>query len=322
MNFRNSYISIFNQKINNPKSFLKVFLFFIVLTHSISFLLNRLGLNITNNDVIADYQIQKINDKTFDEIDTIFVGDSSLGNAIDKKLFNSISKLRSENLSLTGSFGIAGSLGMIKKSLKKNPNIKNFIIVQTLDIWAKPYAKEAILELYPLKDMRAYLDNSSIFSYFFNPKEIYWYTKYLLKKNTNSLNLYTIDLENDYILQKFNKYSNNKIKIKKNYTLDKVTLSNGKSKEIKMIDSFCMKKNINCLFLNGPIHKGLIGNSKLFLKYKDNVISKQFRYINYFPNIFAYEGFMMGDTADHIDTNYKSRSTIDIYKVIKDHLIY
>ena len=115
MNFLNSYISIFNQKINNPISFLKAFLFFIVLTYTSSFLLNRLGLRITNNDVIADYQIQKIDDKEFDEIDTIFVGDSSLGNAIDKKLFNSISKLRSENLSLTGSYGIAGSLGMIKK---------------------------------------------------------------------------------------------------------------------------------------------------------------------------------------------------------------
>ena len=89
-----------------------------------------------------------------------------------------------------------------------------------------------------------------------------------------------------------------------------------------MIDSFCMKKNINCLFLNGPVHADLIENSRSFLKYKDNTISKQFKYINYFPNIFSYEGFMMGDSSDHIDTNYKSVSTVDIYKVIKEHLIY
>ena len=63
--------------------------------------------------------------------------------------------------------------------------------------------------------MRAYLDNNSIFSYFFNPKEIFWHTKYLLKKNTNSLNLSTIDLKNDYLLQKFNKYSNKKSRLKR-----------------------------------------------------------------------------------------------------------
>ena len=50
----------------------------------------------------------------------LFCGDSSLGNSIDKRFFNKISNLKSENLSLTGSYGIAGSLGIIKRHIKKS----------------------------------------------------------------------------------------------------------------------------------------------------------------------------------------------------------
>tara|TARA_Y100001978_G_C23698377_1_gene439124 strand:- start:1552 stop:2526 length:975 start_codon:yes stop_codon:yes gene_type:complete len=323
MNIRNSYISIFNPKFINPKSFLNLFLFFILFSYVASFTLNRLRLKITNNDIILDYQIQKLNDDGFDRINTIFVGDSSLGNSIDTKLFNSISKLNSKNLSLTGSFGVVGSLGIIKKALKKNPNIDNFIIIHSLNIWDKPYSKVAILELFSFKDIYLNLDIKSIFSYFLNLKEINWNIKYFFQKKLKLNNrLYKIDNKNDFILQDNNKYSNQKLLLKKGENLNNTKLSLGKLKEIEMIDQFCKYNSLNCLFLNGPIHKSYIDNSPLFLEYVDKVISKKFSYIRYFPNIFSYESFKMGDATDHIDTRYKDQSTKDIYKVIKKNLIY
>ena len=118
MNFQSFYILIFKKSLNS-----KIFSISIVLTvlsfMIISCVLKNLDFIITSNDLIKHYQINKINFDTFSNVDTIFVGDSSGGNAIDSIYFDEISGLKSINLCLTGSWGLVGSLGIIKKSLEK-----------------------------------------------------------------------------------------------------------------------------------------------------------------------------------------------------------
>ena len=317
MSFRNSYISTFNPVIRNKKKFLKVFFLSIVFSYLSALVLNRLNLKITNNDIILDYQLKKINNNEFNKVDTLFIGDSTGGNAINSDFFNSISKLNSENLSLTGSFGISGSLGILKKAFEQNSNLKNIIIIHTLDIWNRPFSKNAILLLFPFMEMHKYLDNSSVFSHFFNLREISWNLKYLKKKILNDRTIPRIDLENDYIPQGKNKYSNKKLKIDSVLNLKETEISEGKSKEIKMLDNFCKNNNLNCLFLNGPILKESFVNSDLLLNKK---IKERFSYIKYFPRIFEYDAYMIGDSDDHIDPKYKNKSTNDIYNHIKSYL--
>ena len=84
-----------------------------------------------------------------------------------------------------------------------------------------------------------------------------------------------------------------------------------------MLEDFCKNNNLNCLFLNGPIHKGFILNSELFLNYKNKEIKERFSYIKYFPYIFEYDAYKIGDSRDHIDPKYKNESTRDIYNRIK-----
>ena len=320
MNFLNFYILTFNKELKNKKKFVLIFLSFLSLLHSLSFFLNRLNLKLNRNDLLAAYQIKKINNNEFNSINTIFVGDSSLGNSIDKKFFNKISNLKSENLSLSGSYGIAGSLGIIKKAYKKNPNIKNFIIMQTLDIWGRPYSKNAILELYSLKDMNIYLSKGEILSYFINLKEIYWHSKYFFNfKNIKNLK---INENTDYISQNNSKFSNNKQQLKNGAKIDTIKISKGKLKEVNMLENFCKKNNINCIYLNGPIHETYAKNSNSFIDYKKEIISKKFFHIKYFEKIFAYPELKIGDAVDHVDPKYKNESTRDIYEHIKKHLIY
>ena len=63
-----------------------------------------------------------------------------------------------------------------------------------------------------------------------------------------------------------------------------------------MLEFYCQKNNLNCLFLNGPIHKEFILNSELFLNYKNKEIKEKFSYIKYFPYIFQYDSYMIGDS--------------------------
>ena len=95
MNFLNSYILIFRKKLNNKK-YVKSILFILILVYSTSFILNQMDFILSDNDVIKNYQLKKINSSNLSNINTIIIGDSSGGNAIDAKLFSQLSGLSSE----------------------------------------------------------------------------------------------------------------------------------------------------------------------------------------------------------------------------------
>ena len=225
MNFLNSCILIFKRRINN-KIFVKSILLILIVIYLTSFILNRMDLSMTDNDVIRNYQLEKINSSNFSNINTIIIGDSSGGNAIDSKLFSELSGLNTKNICLTGSWGLVGSLGILKKSIEKNENIKNIIIIHTLDIWEREFPKESILELFTLSDIleNKYVDNNAIFGFLFNPKEIFWHAKFAKKTFFDSEINNLIDYENDYIKQGESKYSNGKKHIKQNYSFDNLRL--------------------------------------------------------------------------------------------------
>jgi hypothetical protein len=317
MNFLNSYILIFNLKIKSI-NYLRLSLFIILLFLIIAFILNRLDLNISDNDIIKKFQLKKIEKDNFKNVDTIVVGDSSAGNSFDSNYFSKISELNTKNLSLTGSWGIIGSLGIIKKSLKKNKNIKNIIIIQTLDILSRDFSKQSVLELYDIEEIISILSIEELIAYMFNIKELWWHLKYMINEDFSVRK--EIDYRSDYLKQKNKKFSNKKLKINPKKTFNDLIISKEKLKELKMLDVFCDKEKLNCIFLNGPIHKVVANNSSHFFNNLEIIMKKKLKKIKYFPNIFIYENYKMGDTIDHIDIKYKKESTLKYFNIIKDNL--
>ena len=317
MSFLNSYISIFNYK-RKSKLFVKLISITIFILLIFSYILHILDFRITDNDVIKKYQLSKIDSKEFSDINTIFVGDSSSGNSLNSLYFDNLTGLKSQNLSLTGSWGLVGSLGMIKKALEKNKNIKNIIIVQTLDIWKRDFSKESILELFEINQQFQILDINSIIGYNFNLKEIKWHLSHFFR----FIKLHKIDFEHDYIYQKEKKYSNSMLQVKEKDIFDDISISKGKIIELEILDDYCKNNSLNCIFMNGPIHNKTIKNPKSLLSYLSSKVKKRFKYIKYYKNIFSYEGFKIGDSLDHIDIKYKNESTLDYFNLIKNDLIY
>jgi len=72
---------------------------------------------------LYQYQVGKISQA--DKFDTIFIGDSSLGNLIDAEYFSEETGQKAMNLALMGSYGYAGSYNMLKRAYAKNPDLKN-----------------------------------------------------------------------------------------------------------------------------------------------------------------------------------------------------
>jgi predicted small integral membrane protein len=80
---------------------------------------------------VLTYQLKKL-DGFSGPLGTVFVGDSSLGNAIDAKTFSELSGSASLNLALTQRYGYVGSWEMMRKALALRP--RNVVIMEAVDI--------------------------------------------------------------------------------------------------------------------------------------------------------------------------------------------
>lgn len=89
----------------------------------------------TDNTYNLAYQLAKF--RTAKGIDTVFVGDSALGNAISAKTFDRESGVRSLNLALTGTDGYAASYNMIRRAVSAFPDLRNVVIFQTADVTSR-----------------------------------------------------------------------------------------------------------------------------------------------------------------------------------------
>lgn len=316
MNSLSSYISIFRIDVNKSL-FVKLFLGTVIFIFCLSFFLNKINLGVSENEIIKSYQMSKINNKKFKGIENIIIGDSSAGNAISSRYFKKLTGERTANLALNGSWGIAGSLGMLKKAYEKNPNLKNVVIMQTLDIWRRAYPYEAIFKLYSFNEIINEVGLYKFIIYSFNPKVIWWNAKNILK---NLIGFKTIiQISADYVMQDEEKFSNDKKELNTNLTLNGADISSDKLKEIEDLQNFCMEKKLNCTFTHGPIHENINKNSQAYINEVNKVLKEKLK-INFVDNVFSYKNGMMGDSLDHIDFKYKEQVTQEYYNQLKKYL--
>jgi len=319
MNLVNFCISIFSTPLK-PNKYLKFLLLSSILFGIVvPAILNILDFPLTGNDIIRSYQLNKIHSDNFKDVKTIIVGDSSGGNAINKKIFTELSRAKTENLALTGSWGLFGSNGIIKKAILKNKNIKNIVIIQTLDIWNRKRSDESILELYSLKEAINELGLASVIGYYTNPREMWWYIKYFINEYILEKPIRQIDLQHDYILQSQAKYSNNQRQVKQR--IGRIKLSTYKKHELSSLEETCKIHSLNCILVNGPIHSQFINNSKSIIEINLSEVRQQIKFIKYYDKIFSYSGQKIGDSVDHMDVKFKDESTIDYYNLLKNDLL-
>jgi len=299
---------------NSYKKFSIYILLYIVFIYLLSAFLHFTHHPYTNNELTLDYQLKKIKKIKNKKIKTLIIGDSSAGNSVDAKYLQTLSKQSTVNLALTGSFGINGSLNMLKRISKEHQELKNIIIIQTLDIWKRPFSKTAFFQTNneTLSNNKHLIKNIFFenLKYIFNLKEIRWF----IKNQKHKLKT-TIDLNYDYMKQEDKKFSNHK-KTLKDKTLDSL-IHKDKINALRELDDFCYQKNLNCIYLHGPLHETIVQNSKKIIKKINMTISSNIQHIHFIPSSFSVKERYLGDSNDHIDIKYKKESTKIIYSKIQ-----
>jgi hypothetical protein len=96
----------------------------------------RYGLIDVASRFIYDYQVAKIEDA--DEMNLVFVGDSSLGSAINADLFSELAGSPSASLALTGTYGVGASFNMIRQANDQH-DVRTAVVMQGLNTMTRPY---------------------------------------------------------------------------------------------------------------------------------------------------------------------------------------
>lgn len=95
-------------------------------------------------------QMGKLNDPTH-AMEFVFVGDSSLGNAIDAATWERLSGRPTANLALTGAFGLAGSYNMIRRAVRAH-GTRYVVIMQAADMMARDVSYQGFALTFSARD--------------------------------------------------------------------------------------------------------------------------------------------------------------------------
>lgn len=91
-------------------------------------------------------QLEKIEHNAQNDIDVIFLGSSSMYNAIDEELVEKITGRKSLNLALFGDFGVYGDYQLLKRWLRTSASIPKAVVIwHSFDVWSRPLEQREII---------------------------------------------------------------------------------------------------------------------------------------------------------------------------------
>lgn len=169
-------------------------------------------------------QIEHIK-RTPEDLKTIFVGDSTLGNAI---LFDGPDWA---NLALTSAYGYSGSYNMMRNAVLMRPSIKNVVVVQSVKIPVSPVNWIAYYNTLPPYDQ----------SLLTRTKGLFWKTLFFLEPGVQRGILFQIAVK---AFANEGHFIKKPIQPRQIVFLDKIT-------------EFCRSHSLNCLYMFGPFRQSI-----------------------------------------------------------------
>lgn len=268
---------------------------------------------------LLKWQLAKIN--SVESPQTVFLGDSSLGNAIDAAEWQQLSGQLTYNLALTGSFGYVGSYSLLRQVLQHG-RPKNVIIFQTADMLTRDNSDESWLSFLDpapnsLFDLLRYQWKLT-----FNMQELTLAAHWLGAKACCMILTCDSDLSHKTVI------GNDYIKQGTPITLDPqvqgLKASNiliEKLNYLKKIADLCNQQNLNCLYAFGPLVQPICAASQEYFEKSSNLIVTTKLKLTMDSSVCIPVN-EIGDSEDHVAPPFKTKYTKLYFQALKPFLVY
>ena len=299
------------------KKYFLILFSIIILFFLSTFIINKFDikekyvLSVRDKDfLILSHQKAKIKSKK--NIEVIFLGDSSLGNAIDSETFSNLSDKKILNLALTEIYGFAGQYNLLRETYKNNKNsLKKVFIINSISFFDNSLDEEAFFI-----SSNSYFDilySSNVFKFSFN--YLKYFLKYLFINKDEKYEIFMSEnIKNDYIIQSDKK---NLFYKKNSELLD----YKKKTKFLKLINDFCKKNNIELFTITGPLYKKTYVDNKKNFENLLNDINLVYKELNipFINDLILLNNNQIGDFYTHSNYNYKNELTKRFFIKLKEY---
>ncbi len=261
------------------------------------------GLHESDERGLLRYQIEKLEAAPLDT-DTVFLGDSSLGNAIDIGLFDKLGSTHSLGLPLTGVYGYAGSYNLLQRVFDRlHP--KQVVIFQSADLLLRPTEYDGLsFTLYkswpsylPLKQQILALHNMLIHL-----------TEYQQVGDTLQRWVWgsweKFSSPTDYPVQNIK----GAFELTQNAPFSLSGINRDKLLFLRQIVDLCRSHGVNCVYAHGPLHEKLVVNNSSYFS-AINAILEETGLSPACPLPLAMPNSLVGDSYDHVSPDEREQAT-------------
>lgn len=262
---------------------------------------------------IYDHQVAKI--EGAHEMKTIFVGDSSLGSAIDTALFSKLSGSPSASLALSGTYGVGASFNMIRRANDRH-EVRTAVVMQSLNTMTRPdvvagyfftTAKLELTELSPIELAKLYLNYRTA------KETIQQVQRRGFKREPPSL-------EGGHIAQKKRRTGRDGPEEEvKNQPFLPGMVSGAEIDFVVRIADYCESESIRCVYAHGPIYDGYCRTAGPYIESLNEAITG--------AGLEVVEGTPaclplaeVGDQVDHIAPSMREPYTRWYYERLRPYL--
>jgi len=268
----------------------------------------RLGLVAAANQLIYSYQMEKVSRAT--GVEVAFVGDSSLGNAIDARLFTELSGRKTINLALNGSYGSGGALNMTRRMLAK-PDLKLVVVLQTIDVL---HRDDAFAGFYFSADPMQLLTVPPV-----QIVELYFSLK-TARRMIDQLRHSGAEppqfIEDDYVSQKTHAISRPpKVEVAVN-PLRPDMLARSQLDYLARLAELCRAHGVRCVYANGPIYDGYCEQAADYIAALDDAVEAAGLPVTRGTPICMPERDV-GNSIDHVRSDLKQDYTRRYYALLR-----
>jgi hypothetical protein len=258
---------------------------------------------------LYDYQAAKLEGPP---ADTIFVGDSTLGHAIDAELWSTLSGRRAVNLALTGAYGYEAGYNFIQRSLGK-VRPRNVVLMYAPDMMTRPLAEAAYEATRDPRDSTLWQRIDGRMRRVLNFTELSESTRWLWRELTGGGDSPRYRIERDYMPQA-------NLRLTTPDILAIQEINPAKIKYHRLIGGLCERERLNCVYLHGPMASPKCERSKAYFDRVAGLMSPSgIRQIAVMPVCLPADS--LGDTEDHVRPDLKATATRTYYELIKSYLV-